>query len=198
LETSACIIYSVNVEVKSRGRKISAKDPYSQVLHDFFSYCRRESIPLITTKTVRDESSSTLAEAVVGYCRRSRIRSNAVILHLFAKCNQRLHELINKKSKKESPKVSINIGRSFYQKFKHDKRLIELKKRKRRDTLLPEKGDMKIVSEAAKLAEDSNYNLFLLSNDGDFIEFSEELKKEFGFTVLAVSDLPSIMRAMKS
>ena len=83
---------------------------------------------------------------------------------------------------------------------RRDQRLLDLRQQKtshglKRKGLLPEHKDRKILSEAAALASGlaGSATLCLVSGDGDFYEFKEEIKNEFRIVVIGENDLPGLI-----
>ena len=87
------------------------------------------------------------------------------------------------------PKVhSIrNIYGGFMQNPLLKKKLIALQRKKKRSSILPGENDMKILAEAAALAE--NNDIVFVTDDGDYLEFKEELEKKLHIRICEVLEV---------
>jgi hypothetical protein len=93
------------------------------------------------------------------------------------------------------PKELIEKIEAFYSKFlgvlegivlqKIDDKKISDKLRKlaQRESLLPEKGDMKLLAESILMQEGLKEKVTIVSDDKDFTKFSQNIKDEFNITI---------------
>ncbi|MDI6903091.1 MAG: hypothetical protein QMC77_05075 [Methanocellales archaeon] len=67
-------------------------------------------------------------------------------------------------------------------------KLEEIRKRKKRFSLLPDKDDFQILAEAIALKKEGD-RFYFVTGDKDFTEFKNEISKKFGLDVLDFFDL---------
>lgn len=83
----------------------------------------------------------------------------------------------------------------FYKKFEKDKRLVELKKRKEKetgktfDTTLPDNTDLKIFAQSLNFS-----NPALVTTDDHFYVLCEEIGDEFGLLIIHDDNAYEVMR----
>lgn len=108
---------------------------------------------------------------------------------MIIKVKQRLDELFELSEIKNTGYVDTNPIIEFYKKAvsSTSSRSEELRLRKKSDSVYPEPNDMKILAEAVELA--SLCDLRLISGDGHFTSYKDQISTEFGIEVLDFYDL---------
>ncbi|MGQ9543684.1 MAG: hypothetical protein ACUVTM_06350 [Candidatus Bathyarchaeia archaeon] len=165
---------------------------YNQSVTDFIGFLRANHIRAVASTTVKDEAVKQLSYAInrlvdLAHPKRlSQIRALAL-----RKCTARLQELwsyIDVLTLHGNPMTV----KKFYQKLSDDpltrRRLEKIREFKKSRSLMPEDSDLKIISEAISLKRGDN-EVYFITKDEHFCEFSKEIHEEFGIIVLPMRDL---------
>lgn len=186
METSACVTYSFRANYKNKGKKRVFVPLGNEIVSEFIGLCKQKKVKLCVTKTVKDEAFDNLLKIVNRYFDRAKIFAPPVRQNIYLKIRKRLKELIKYTGNLD---VTSNIKEieKFYKRSAHLKKLVALKQKKSRKSLMPSSKDMKILSEAVELNKTST--VCVISGDGDFLDFKVEIKKEFDLIVVDIMDL---------
>lgn len=107
-------------------------------------------------------------------------------------CLKRLERLENITKKPQPKNVNPNKVRNFYLDLLKNpeakEKLVRLKQKKKRKSLIPGESDIKILAETVALKR--NYGaVYLIHYDSDYGWFPEEINSAFGIKVTSVKDL---------
>jgi len=163
----------------------------NSLISNFVGECKQKKVQIVITETVKEESDQKLLRAVNRYFDKAGIFSHPLRFQVFLKCRKRLIDLFQycKCITVSNPKVDIvrNIYKEFAKKPSLRDKLVKLKEKKKRHSILPSETDMKILAEAATLAE--NNNVVFITDDGDYLEFKDELEKKLHIRICAVLEV---------
>jgi hypothetical protein len=158
----------------------------------FIGHCKQEKIRYAITKTVDDEVATKLGTVINRYFDRARIKAPAVRYHVYAKCRRRFLNLLKHRAKIGEVSSNFELIKKMYTNFAQNpklrKKLIPMKSKKRRKSLLPSEIDMKILGEAHALAKD--YRVIFVTDDSDYLNFKDEIEKKLKLEIIALLDLP--------
>ena len=133
------------------------------------------------TETVRKEAENKLPTVINRYFDEAGIDSYPLRFQVLLKCRRRLSHLfeISECPKKITPNLKAieKMYKEFTRKTPLRERLVKIKNKKKRKSILPSKNDMRILAEAVALAEKNN--LILVTDDGDYLEFKDEIEQMF-------------------
>lgn len=144
------------------------------------------------TKTIYEESKFAIIKAVnslVDERLKKKKGTNILRRVMILTATKQLEDLFKISELKNTGNVDVNPVHEFYEKVVNSTaiRSEELRLRKHRDNIYPEPNDMKILAEASELVRLSN--LRLISGDGHFTSYKDEIFNEFGIEVLDFYDL---------
>lgn len=142
------------------------------------------------TKTVREEGLGKLHEVVNRYFDRANIKAPAVRQNVYMKLRHRYLDLAKQSRHSEVPS-DLSKVRSFYDGFLRvpelRAKLSRLQAKKHRKNLLPSDTDMTILGEACTLS--LSQKVFFVTDDGDFLEFKNEIERELKVNIIELMDL---------
>lgn len=190
METSACVTYSFRANYKYKGKTRQLIPITTEIIAEFLGLCKQKAVQICVTKTVKDEAFDNLHKIVNRYFDRARIFAPTVRQNIYLKIRKRLRDLITYTGNldvKSDVKPIERMYKRLSQNPDQQKKLVKLKQKKRRKNLMPSSKDMKILSEAVALSKTSK--VYLISGDGDFLDFKDEIKKEFDMIVVDLMDL---------
>jgi len=165
---------------------------YNAMVTDFIGFLRNKKIRIVTSETTKKETEGQLINAVNRMLDKINVRRKwqvrGMLLAKFGKrCQQPWSrvEVLSLHGKLEDVK-------KFYEELLKDlatkTRLKKISKFKHRKWPIPEDSDLKILSEAISLKTAEN-ELFFVTKDEDFCEFSKEIENKFDIVILPVQDL---------
>jgi hypothetical protein len=174
---------------------------YNENVSQFIGFVRSKGAKIVICKTVETEAREQLTGAINRMVDQAAPRRARQIRGIAQKkCWGRLADLLT-----NATVLLLNNNvqpvKRFYESLLQDEgtrsRLEALRDRRRsrgnkRTGLMPEESDMKILSETPAVPRDGNI-LFLVSNDGHFCEFGQEIERAFGVKLLPVHDLSQFM-----
>jgi hypothetical protein len=163
----------------------------NELVSNSVGYCKQKKLRLFVTETVKNEALTKLPRIVNRYFDRTGIRAHPVRHNMYLKIRKRLLELIGSVDVKNTTS-DIHQVEAMFMRFTKDPKLFkkfqELKYAKKRSNILPSTTDMQILGEAHILAQD--HKTYLITDDGDYIDFKDEIKNELNVTVVPILDLP--------
>ena len=190
METTACITYAFRPSYQYHGNKKRLVPITNEIISEFIGFCKQKGTKPFVTKTVNDEAFRTLHLVVNRYFDRARIFVPTLRNNVYTQNLVRLKKLIDYTGSTEV-NSDVNPIRQMYMSFATKpitrKKLEALQIKKHRDSLLPSYDDMKVLSEAVEL--NKKFDVYLISGDGDFLDFRDEIKQQFGVTAIDIIDL---------
>ena len=180
----------VNYRYRGKWRRLVGR--YNEMVSTFVGFCKQRGIMIFISASVRDEAQSSLVKAVNEKMDKLRVDAFPVRYWIIQKCLKRLRNLLETSVVKEVDNPPIERVKNMYASKKE--KLLKIKRFKKRSSLYPSKIDQKILSEAAKLAE--QYVVYFITVDLDFTEFREEIENEFGVRVVHPSELVSLSQKL--
>lgn len=185
IETSAFMEYILRADA-------NVCSLYNVMITDFIGFLSSKKIKTVTSETAKKETEGQIIGAVNRMLDEINIRQKWQIReNLLAKAYKRYRqpwsrvEVLPLHGKTEDVKI-------FYQELLKDlvtrAKLRMISKFKHRKRPIPEDSDFKILSEAISLKTAEN-DLFFVTKDQDFCEFSKEIKNKFDIVILPVQDL---------
>ena len=160
-------------------------------MSEFIGACKQKKVNFCITKTVEDEASDSLLKIVNRYFDRARVFAPFVRQSIYLKIKKRLTKLIDHADNLEVKSSTAEV-QAFYNRSENQKKLRALKQKKSRVSLMPSLKDMKILSEAIELNNISV--VYLVSDDGDFLDFKVELNEEFNLIIVELLNLRQFVK----
>jgi len=184
------VVYALRAEYRYGRKKGVLKHSYNEIISQFVGFCKQRGIKLFISTNARDEASCRITYVINREMDKLGIRAYRLRNEIIMKCVRRLRRLFEAAvvEEVEGPKIS-NVRRMYLQ---NRERLREVSRKKGRKALLPSETDIKILGEAAKLAEKSK--VIMITEDHDFLDFSDEIENRFRVKVVRISELVSMMQ----
>lgn len=192
LETSACIEYAINGNYRSKGSIKTFKSNFNDKVSAFVSKCNE----IWLTDTIENEARNVLSKAVNNLFDKKFGEGNQALLRsvIITQAKQRLTQLFIDSNCKDIENIDISAISSFYNDLYSTsegmRKLEELKIKKRVNYWMPETNDIIILAEAVELLKEDL--LCLISGDGHFIEFKDEIFSDFELEIFDFYDLQHI------
>ncbi len=144
------------------------------------------------TQTILKESNHAIQKAVNELVdkRLGRRKSTALLRRIIRiEASRRLVELFKSSIPQNPGEVDVRPIVSFYESLRDstEGRLDELRLRKHSDSVSPEPNDLIILAECVEL--NHAQDLSLVSGDGHFVSFKQEIFDKFGVEVLDFYDI---------
>lgn len=162
------------------------------MISNFIGFCKQRGIPIFISTNVESEALGRIRKVVNRIMDERRINAYAIRYKIIRRCEQRLKELLNASKVGSVPNPKISVVRNMY--LSNREKLERIRTLKGRTSILPSRMDMKILGEAARLAEQNE--VYFVTDDHDFLDFKDEILKMFGVKVVRISELVSLMHAL--
>ncbi len=154
-------------------------------MSEFIGLCKQNGASVYVTKTVNDEAFDKLHTIINRYFDRAKIFAPTIRHYVYRQLRRRLIDLVRYTGNNEITSTLTHI-KDMYLNFSKDtelrKKLVALKQKKSRQSLLPSDIDMKILSEAETCAK--RQVVYFITGDNDYIEFKNEIEKETSIIVV--------------
>ena len=198
LETSACIEYAINGNYRRSGSIKTFKSNFNDKVSEFVSKCNE----IWFTDIIKNEARNVLSKAVNILFDEKFGEGNQALLRsvIISQAMERLNQLFNDSTCKDVEDIDTAAIYSFYNNLyatpEGMRKLEELKIRKRVNYWMPETNDIIILAEAVELLKKEL--LCLISGDGHFTEFKDEILADLNLTIFDFYDLHHVDHPVSS
>lgn len=192
LETTVCVAYSLRPNYRFKRRRKTFVPVGNEIMTKFIGDCKQKKIEYAISEIVEDEVNVKLPTVVNRYFDRARIKVFAIRNQIYIKCRRRFLNLLRHRTKIDEPPSNFESVKKMYTNFaknpKLREKMIRMQSQKKRKSLLPSETDMKILGQAHALTK--NYRVIFVTDDGDFLNFKNEIEKKLKLEIIGLLDLP--------